>query len=204
MTVLPFLLAPLICAAIGWFSTRLAVKMLFHPRQPVRVLFLSIQGVLPRRKEALAANLAEVVERELICVGDIDIGTLLRDPALAGRLHGQVNAQVEKLLTEDLAKAVPMAGMFLTGPTLAKVKEVLVTGFERSLPELLTKASDEIEASLDVRRHVRERLGNFSTDKLEEILLATMRKEFRCIELAGGGLGFALGVFQAALFALTI
>ncbi len=201
MNVIPFLLAPVICAGIGWFTNYLAVKMLFHPRQPVRLPLLTIQGVFPKRKSALAANLGDVIERELICAGDIS--TLLRDPALAGRLHGQLDAYVEKLLTKDLTKAVPMAAMFLNGPTLVKIKEVLVPELERFVPELLTKASSELEANLDVSRHVRERIENFSMDKLEEVLFAIMRKEFRFIEMVGGVLGFAIGLFQSALFALV-
>ena len=156
--------------------------------------------MFPKRKSALAANLGEVVARELICAGDV--GTLLRDPAMAGRLHGHVDALVEKLLTQDLVKAVPMAAMFLNGPTLARVKEALVPQLEKFVPELLEKASCELESKLDVSRHVRERIENFSMDKLEEVLFAIMRKEFRFIELVGGVLGFVIGVFQSALFAL--
>lgn len=200
MNAIPFLITPLICALIGWFTNYVAVKMLFHPRQPVRLPLLTIQGVFPKRKSALAANLGEVIERELICAGDI--GTLLRDPAMADRLHGHVDTQVEKLLTQDLVKAVPMAAMFLTGPTLARVKEALVPQLEKFVPELLEQASGELEAKLDVSRHVRERIENFSMDKLEEVLFAIMRKEFRFIELVGGVLGFVIGVFQSALFAL--
>ncbi len=200
MNVIPFLITPLICALIGWFTNYVAVKMLFHPRQPVRLPLLTIQGVFPKRKSALAANLGEVIARELICAGDI--GTLLRDPGMAGRLHGHVDALVEKLLTQDLVKAVPMAAMFLNGPTLARVKEALVPQLEKFVPELLEKASCELEAKLDVSRHVRERIENFSMDKLEEVLFAIMRKEFRFIELVGGVLGFVIGVFQSVLFAL--
>lgn len=199
MNAAPFLLAPVICALIGWFTNYLAVKMLFHPRQPLRLPFLTIQGVFPKRKSALAANLGEVIERELICAGDI--GSLLRDPSLAGKLHTQIDGYVEKLLTQDLTKAVPMAAMFLNGPTLARVKEALVPQLEKFVPELLEKASGELEAKLDVSRHVRERIENFSMDKLEEVLFAIMRKEFRFIELVGGVLGFVIGVFQSTLFA---
>ena len=42
-------------------------------------------------------------------------------------------------------------------------------------------------------------MAGFSSDKLEEILQAVMKKEFRFVELVGGVLGFLIGVIQLAL-----
>ncbi len=39
-------------------------------------------------------------------------------------------------------------------------------------------------------------------DKLELMLFTIMRQEFTFIELAGGVLGFAVGLLQAGVFAL--
>jgi hypothetical protein len=68
---LPFLLPPIVGALIGWGTNWLALKMLFRPIVPFRLGPWSIQGVIPRRQGALAANLGEMVERELVSHHDL-------------------------------------------------------------------------------------------------------------------------------------
>ena len=46
---------------------------------------------------------------------------------------------------------------------------------------------------------VTEKVSNFSSNKLEEILLAVMKKEFRFIELIGGVFGFLIGIIQMVI-----
>lgn len=41
-----------------------------------------------------------------------------------------------------------------------------------------------------------EKVKNFSSDKLEEILYSIMKKEFVFIEIIGAVLGFLIGVIQ--------
>ena len=62
---------PLVGALIGWFTNYLAVKMLFHPRDEKKILFLRIQGVFPKRQQALAHKVGMLVSSELISTGEI-------------------------------------------------------------------------------------------------------------------------------------
>ena len=53
---------PLVGASVGYATNWLAVKMLFHPRAPVRVLGLTFLGLIPRRRKEIAASVAATVE----------------------------------------------------------------------------------------------------------------------------------------------
>ena len=46
---------------------------------------------------------------------------------------------------------------------------------------------------------VTDKVSNFSSDKLEEILQSVMKKEFKFIEIIGGVLGFVIGLIQMGL-----
>ena len=54
---------PFIGALIGWFTNYIAIKMLFHPRDEVRIFFIPIQGVFPRRQKDLPANSARLYQK---------------------------------------------------------------------------------------------------------------------------------------------
>ena len=65
--------------------------------------------------------------------------------------------------------------------------------------ELIDKLSGELEEDLDVQRIVEEKVSAFSSDKLEEILVSIMRREFKFVEMVGAVLGFFIGVAQILL-----
>jgi uncharacterized membrane protein YheB (UPF0754 family) len=57
----------------------------------------------------------------------------------------------------------------------------------------------QLQSDLDLEKIVVDKVSNFSSDKLEEILLAIMSKEFRFVEVIGGVLGFIIGLLQVLL-----
>jgi uncharacterized membrane protein YheB (UPF0754 family) len=54
-------------------------------------------------------------------------------------------------------------------------------------------------ASLNLRECGRNKVNNFSDQKLEEMLLNITSKEFKFIELIGGVLGFFIGIIQVII-----
>ena len=49
---------------------------------------------------------------------------------------------------------------------------------------------------VDIEKMVTDKVSNFSSDKLEDLLQSVMSKEFRFIEIIGGVLGFVIGLIQ--------
>lgn len=43
---------PLIGGFIGWLTNWVAIKMLFYPREPKKILFVTFQGIFPKTKHA--------------------------------------------------------------------------------------------------------------------------------------------------------
>ena len=71
-------LIPFISAFIGWFTNWIAIKMLFHPKNPVKVLGITIQGIFPKRQQQFAQKLGVLVATELLHFNDI--ASKLKDP----------------------------------------------------------------------------------------------------------------------------
>ena len=62
---------PFISALIGWLTNYVAVKMLFHPRVPINILGIKIQGVFPKRHKMFAEKIGNVVGGQLFSFDDI-------------------------------------------------------------------------------------------------------------------------------------
>jgi len=192
-----FYLQPLIAAFTGWFTTWIAIFMLFHPREPKRFFGITIQGIFPKRQKMFAAKLGAVVANELLHFNDIM--QHITDPDQLSGLKPAIETHVENFLQVKLKEKLPVISMFVGEGTLQKIKEGLMEEIDLLLPEIIGKYANNLSEKIDIERMVTEKVSNFSSDKLEEILAAVMSKEFRFVELIGGVLGFVIGLIQMGL-----
>ena len=86
-----------------------------------------------------------------------------------------------------------MLAMFLTDEMVEKVTNLFKSELQDFLGESAKDLGRKLEESLDVKELVRVKVEAFSSNKLEEILVAIMSKEFRFIEIIGALLGFFIG-----------
>jgi len=187
-------------AFIGWGTNWLALKMLFHPRQPIGIGPLKFQGVIPRRKMDIAARLGEMVENEL--VSHEDIRTALENPAVVEGFRKAAKQQAKIFAEERLPGLHPMVGMFLTQGLKDKVADMLSAEMDALVPKLGRAVGDGLESSFSFKDLVRKRVEGFSVERVESLLLAVLKKEFGFIEWSGAFLGALVGFVQAVLYAL--
>lgn len=190
-------LIPFISAFIGWFTNWIAIKMLFHPKNPVKVLGITIQGIFPKRQQQFAQKLGVLVATELLHFNDI--ASKLKDPKQLESVTPYIEEHIDTFLRVKLQEKLPVVSMFIGDSTIGKLKEGMMEEINGLLPEVIGKYADNLSEKLDVERMVTEKVANFSSDKLEEILTAIMSKEFRFVEIIGGVLGFIIGIVQILL-----
>jgi uncharacterized membrane protein YheB (UPF0754 family) len=196
---LKYILGPLLCAFIGWFTNYLAIKMLFHPRKPKRILGWTLQGLFPKRQAELADLLGEVVEKEL--VNHEDIQRVIQDPAFHRRIRSLVDTYVSRFLQKKLSSVHPLLASLLQGrKVMEKIKDLVVDEVERFIPDMLAKAAHELETRFEFSTIVRDKIAGFSIEKLENVLFQLMKREFRFIEVVGGVLGLLVGTVQSVYF----
>ena len=196
--LLKLCLSTVICAFIGCITNFIAIKMLFHPRRPVQVGSLTVQGIFPKRQKALAMNLAAVIEGELL--SHDDIRTAMQRPEFSARLKERILDGFSEFLSKRLGSLNPMIAMFLDGPMMEKIQGLLDKELDRIVPGLLETASGELENSLDFRKIIQEKIEGLSMERLEALLMSIMAKEFRFIEVVGAVLGATIGLIQGLLF----
>ncbi|MBK9383711.1 MAG: DUF445 family protein [Planctomycetes bacterium] len=183
---------PLVGALIGYVTNWLAVRMIFRPRRPIGISFLSFQGVLPRRKDAFARSIASAVGSHLFT--SEDLSKLVRDP----EVHRALEAGIERRMgtfVDGIKQKVPMAGMFLQGSMLELAREKILEMSEGLLGEI----AGHLETSADLQGSIERKIQGFDLDRLEAIVLEVAKREMRFIEVAGGVLGGLVGAAQMLL-----
>lgn len=192
---------PMAGALIGWFTNYLAIKMLFHPRAEKKILFLKIQGIFPKRQQALAHKVGMLVSSELISTGEII--EHLKEKASSEAALDHLATRLAEAMTRKLPQGLPMLAMLVNTDLVGKIRAVLFEHLQELIRELIDTLTPTLEEDLDIQAIVEEKITAFSSDKLEEILFSIMRKEFRFIELVGAILGFIIGLGQIVLLKLA-
>lgn len=195
------LLIPVISAFIGWVTNLVAIKMLFHPRNPVNVLGIRIQGIFPKRQEQFAEKLGKLVSRELLSFSDIE--EKISNPENLKKVLPMIETHIDHFLRVKLSESMPMISMFIGDKTIEKLKGTFMEELEILFPKVMKDYTNTLKQQLDLEHIVTEKVKAFSGDKLEEILYQVMAKEFRFVEIIGGVLGFLIGILQVALTLLT-
>lgn len=190
-------LIPFISAFIGWFTNWIAIKMLFHPKEPVSILGFKIQGIFPKRQAQFAQKLGALVARELIHFDDI--AAKLKDKEQLAAVSPVIESHIDTFLRVKLQEKLPVISMFIGDNTIGKLKEGMMEEINTLLPEVIGKYADGLSQKVNIEKMVTDKVANFSSDKLEEILVSIMNKEFRFVEIIGGVLGFLIGLIQVLL-----
>jgi len=193
------LLLPPVGAAIGWGTNYLAIVMLFRPKAPLRFLGFTFQGLIPRRRQELAENVAEGVARELL--GSEDVAGALESETFRVQLARVLDQRLARVLAEKLA-ARPLIGQFLTEDVLAPIRQAVIREVVNAFPAVASVLREALTEGLDVRGIVLEKLEQLDVDALEALVYRVARQEFRYIEVVGGVIGFLVGLAQVGVVLL--
>lgn len=102
-TSLPYLLPPLLGALIGYVTNYIAIRMLFRPLKPWRILGLRLPltpGIIPSKRGELARKMGEMVGEHLLTAEDV--GRAFDKPAIQNELRLAVTDKLGRLLDREL------------------------------------------------------------------------------------------------------
>jgi len=188
---------PIIAAWIGWGTNYLAIKMLFYPHNPKKILGLTFHGVFPKRQAQIAEKLGDLVANELFSIRDIS--NKIEELSTQPEALDEVGKRIEKTIRGKLISSFPMLSMFLSDEMIEKVTNLFKGELEDFLRESARGLAFKMEESVNVQALVRDKVQTFSSNKIEELLVDFMKQEFRFIEKIGAVLGFLIGVIQVIL-----
>ncbi len=191
----------LLSTFIGWFSTWLAIKMLFHPRKAFRIFGFSIQGIFPKNQRVIAEKLGQVVSKELLSFDEIE--KKITSTENLQKLQPQIEAHIDDFLRNRLKDVFPMLSMFIGDKTINQLKAAFLLELENLFPVLMKNYMNKLQDDLDLEKIVTQKVADFSSEKLEDILNQITRHEFTFLEFVSGVFGFLIGLIQVIVTILT-
>ena len=189
------LILTIVGGLIGWITNILAIKLLFRPIKPIKIPILNIEilGLIPKRKNEIAANIGEVISNELLSIDDI------LDKALNNsdgeNFNSYIIDKIKNIINEKL-NIIPMPFRMMASPYIDEIlnKEV-PSAINEISADLLTKAKENV----NIQEIVEEKINELDLEKLEDIIIKVAKKELKHIEILGLVLGAIIGVLQGIL-----
>ena len=197
-----YIIPVLLSTFTGWITTWIAIKMLFHPRNPINILGFKLHGIFPKNQRLIAQKLGQVVSKEFLSFAEIE--AKVTNPENLQKLKPEIEKHVDKFLREKLSDLFPMLSMFIGDKTINQLKAAFLVELETLFPILMKNYMVTLEKDLDLEKIVTEKVASFSSEKLEDILNQITKKEFQFLEVIGGVFGFLIGLIQILIQIVSI
>lgn len=192
------LVMPVFGAVVGWVTDWVALKMIFLPRRPKKVLgLITWQGLFHKRQSDVARDYAQVLATRILTVDNVITAAL--EGRKAGEVRARVHDEVRRTIDAELFLAKPVVAV-VAGPERlqefkASAAEVVLSGAGRAL----ASARDYVQAQLDIAGTVADRMSRLSAAEYEGILRPAFKQEEWKLIAIGALIGFLVGELQVAL-----
>lgn len=184
----------IISAAIGWITNWVAIKMLFRPHNEINLGLFKIQGLIPKRRAEIGTGIANVIQNELISIKDV-IANIDREE-FSKRLNDLIDDVLEKNLKTKVKEKFPVMQMFFSDKMAKDVSNTIKGIVMENQEKIFEIFSNYAEENIDFSTIIKDKISNFSLDKLEEIINGLAKKELKHIEVIGAILGSFIGLVQ--------
>jgi len=188
------LVIPVISAFIGYLTNVVAIRMLFHPRDPISILGIKIQGLIPSRQAEMAEKIGEIVERELLSMDDLveQIST----PEMQAKMVAIVSGRVRERIEEVIPSLIPQ---YLIRVLSDAVEGIIIKEAGIIVDQVVENAGQKLTREIRVNEIVKQRVMSFEVTRMEKLVKEVASKELNRIEILGGVLGFIIGLVQLGI-----
>jgi uncharacterized membrane protein YheB (UPF0754 family) len=197
-----FVAMPFVAAALGYVTKRIAIEMMFRPLRFVGIphTFLGWQGVVPRNAERMIRIAAELLTTRLVDAREVF--ARVDGDLLAKELELALLIETDAITRDVMAKHHP--GLWEALPVLAQ--DVIVKQVQAGSPDAVRKIVDALQDNIDQILDIKE--VAVSTLRRDPALMVRLVKDISRPEMAfiarsGIYFGFALGLVQTLVWALT-
>jgi len=188
------LFSAVIGALIGYITNDIAIRLLFKPMKPKRVLGMTLQGLIPRRQHEIAASLGQIMAQHIL--DGQALAAKLMDQDTMGTVESVLERTVRKKVSERLSQWIPGR---IRDAVARRVAKAAVREARTAIAEMAPSTLGWVTNRLDVERMVEQSVNDLSAQKLEDVLLTLAKNEVRAIKLLGGVIGLVIGLVQSVI-----
>ena len=189
------LIMPAFGLVVGWSTDWLALKMIFRPKRPVRILGLEIQGLFLKRRREVAADYGKLIADEVITAHKV-IEAIVTGP-LSDRVFALVARQVQAALDRSAGPARPLVAVTIGTARYQQLKKTISAKVIERLPETMRYVEDYARETMDVQNLLVQKMQELDEQQFEALIRPAFEQDEWILITVGAVLGFVMGEAQA-------
>ncbi|HZY75657.1 MAG TPA: DUF445 domain-containing protein [Jatrophihabitantaceae bacterium] len=189
------LIMPAFGLVVGWSTDWLALKMIFRPKRPVRVLGFTIQGLFLKRRREVAADYGKLIAEEVITAHKV-IEAIINGP-LSDRMFALVARQVQAALDRSAGPARPLVAVTIGTARYQQLKKTISAKVIERLPETMRYVEDYARETMDVQNLLVQKMQQLDEQQFEALIRPAFEQDEWILITVGAVLGFVMGEIQA-------
>lgn len=179
---------------VGYSTDWLALRLLFRPMEPRRILGVTVQGVFMKRQAEVTADYAALMSQEILTPRNF-LDALLRGP-YSDSLMQLVQRQVKEAVDEQTGRARPLVMLAVGSARYEAIKDRLAQRLVEELPTTMEHALAQTPEALDVNSIITEKMSAMSKPQFEGLLRPVFQADEWILVTVGALLGFVGGLLQ--------
>ena len=150
----------------GYLGAWLAVRMLFRPRKPIKVIGLTVfpQGMIPRHRERLAAAIGKAVGDELVSQETV-LQELFGKEFLQRKIQNVVDSYTESILSENYPSLIEALPANIREPVLDAISALQLKIAEHI--ENVLRSEETVET---IQGFVERRVDEFLSQRVSKVV----------------------------------
>jgi uncharacterized membrane protein YheB (UPF0754 family) len=180
---------------IGYITNVVAIRLIFRPIKAIKIPILNIEiiGLIPKRREEIATNIAKIVEEEFISLDEILDNVITEDDKDEVVIY--IKSRISVLLNEKISYVPSGIKKLIEGYLNEMVEEEVKNSIDDLSKGMMAKASERI----NIQEMIEEKINELDLLVLEDLIISIAKKELKHIEFLGLVLGFLIGIVQGLI-----
>ena len=179
---------------VGYSTDWLALKMLFNPKEPKKILGITFQGLFMKRQEEVAHDYADLIADKIMTPANF-YQALLEGPA-SDRLFQLVERNVHQVVDDQSGVARPLVVFAIGSRQYQAMKQAITDKLVAELPATLKAAEQYTAEAMDIRNTLIENIRSLTPPQFEQIIHPAFQADEWILITVGAALGFVVGLSQ--------
>lgn len=158
----------------GYAGAWLAVRMLFRPRKPFKILGITLfpQGMIPRHRDRLANAIGKAVGEELVSQETV-LEQLTGKDFLRNKIQAVIDSYTDELLSQEYPSLIEALPKNVREPVLDAI-----AGLQLRIAEHIREVLRNEEARESIRQFVTRRVDDILGGRVSELIDAEAFEKF--------------------------
>lgn len=185
---------PLFGLLVGYATNWLALRLIFEPIMPKKILGMEFQGLFIKRQKEVSSEYAKILAHDILTFDRI-FAAIINGPT-KDRFVEMITKHSDKAIDDAVGMGKPLVKLIGGESNYERIKDIASEKVIRELPKSVKPAFGYAEEAMDLENVLRDKMLALSPPEFVGFLRPVFQEDELKLILVGAALGCAAGFAQ--------